>query len=254
MECATLARRAGRLFADALYPPICRHCGDSFRDGLSNILCAPCFDSARAYDEPACAHCGLGLLPGAFEGARVVRCVECGDEEYHLDLVKAVGPYEGPLRLAHHAFKFEGMEHLAGRLAGRMAMKIRAFEGVEALVPVPLSSERERERGYHPARLLAREIARSSGLRVVEALRKITSTPAQVSLDREERLRNLDGVFEPERKTAIPDRVVLVDDVYTTGGTLEECAKTLKLAGAGWVGAIVLGRTEQRVTKREGGR
>jgi len=232
--------------SNALFPPMCRHCGDKFVDGLSNILCMKCFESVPSYREPCCTHCGLGLPQGGFEGIDSPRCKECGDDDCYLDQVAAYGPYEGPLRLAHHAFKFEGMEHLAEILGARMAGCMVRLAKADVLVPVPLRPERERERGYHPARLLALEIARATGLPVVELLQKSKPTPAQVSLDRSDRLRNLKGAFENISKAPIPSRVVLVDDVYTTGGTLEECAGVLKRAGVEWAGAVVLGRTERR--------
>jgi len=237
---------------DLAFPRLCRHCGDPFDEGLSNILCADCYDSARRYGEKACSHCGLGLPPGAFEGTEEPRCLECGDGEYHLNRTVATGPYEGPVRIAHHAFKFEGMEHLHALLGARMAALLPRLGAGDALVPIPLSPERERERGYHPSRLLAAEVSRLSGIPLLECLDKARPTPAQVSLDRLERLRNLRGVFAPRRGTILPESPILVDDVYTTGGTLEECARTLKRAGVTWVGALVLGRTERLSAQQEG--
>jgi ComF family protein len=183
------------------------------------------------------------LSDRGFEGSAETLCLDCGSGPYALDATRAVGPYEGALRLAHHAFKFEGMEHLAWILGDRMAPLLPSLGPAEALVPVPVRPERERERGYHPARLLAEAVGRRASLPVLDALRKVRSTPAQVSLDEKERLRNLRGAFEVEGKAAVHRRLILVDDVYTTGGTLEECAGTLKRSGVGWVGALVLGRT-----------
>lgn len=181
----------------------------------------------------------------AFEDAVQLRCRDCGQGDYYLDVVRAVGPYEGALRIAHHGFKFEGMESLRRELAGKMvSSSVPAFwEGVKALVPVPLSPERERERGYNPATLLAFEISKAIAIRVQPLLKKIRSTPPQMSLTREERLKNPKEAYRLEERALIPSKVILVDDVFTTGATLEECAKVLKKAGVGWVGAIVFGRT-----------
>ncbi|HVM32521.1 MAG TPA: ComF family protein [bacterium] len=232
-------------FLDLFFPKFCRHCGESFKDGLSNILCAACFDSIKPYADPRCGHCGISLPPGAFEGSVRARCLDCGGGDYALEGTRAFGAYAGPLRLAHHAFKFEGMESLARKLAGRMAGEIpdSFWDGVAALVPVPLSPERERERGYHPARLLARTLAASAGKPLGDWLRKKVSTPAQMSLPREKRLRSLRGVFAYAGPREIPSSLVLVDDVLTTGATLEECAKTLRAAGCPRVRAVVFGRT-----------
>ena len=235
------------------FPKVCGRCGDVFDDGLSNILCRKCFDAIPAYDDPICRHCGIGLPPRAFEGSGEPHCSDCGGEDYFLDACRAFGPYEGSLRLAHHAFKFEGMEHLGGVLGSRAASLASRFEGIEALVPVPVRPERERERGYHPAWVLALEISKITGYPVGEYLRKVLPTKPQVDLDKKERLRNLWGAFEYVGPRKPNKRVLLVDDVYTTGGTLEECAETLKSSGVAWVGAVVLGRTPHHSSREPGG-
>lgn len=231
--------------SETLFPKICEGCGEGFEQGLSNILCLSCFNSITVYEDPVCDHCGVSLPPGAFENALQLRCRDCGDENYSLDNVRAVGPYEGALRIAHHGFKFEGMEALRLNLAGKMASCVipSFWQGVEALAPVPLSPERERERGYNPAALLAVELSRATGIPFRKMLGKIKSTRPQMSLTREERLRNPKGAYRIKAGAVVPAKVILVDDVFTTGATLEECAKVLKKAGTPWVGAIVFGRT-----------
>ena len=138
---------------DVLFPKVCDFCGQNFEDGLSNTLCSHCFQSILPFKEPVCSHCGESLHSGAFEGASILRCSDCGDGEYFLDQVWAYGKYEGALRIAHHCFKFEGMESLGSYLGDRIAFWVpEGFaEGGGVLCPVPLSPERERERGYNPA-------------------------------------------------------------------------------------------------------
>ena len=230
---------------DCLFPKICDYCGLPFEDGLSNVLCSSCFLSIRPYQEPVCSRCGEPLVPGAFAGATLLRCSDCGEGEYFLDGVRAYGDYAGALRIAHHAFKFEGMEHLGPVMAECMARKIpESFTAGEVVFcPVPLSPERERERGFNPAQLLSRHLSTLKGLPVKELLRKIKSIPPQMSLTREERLRNPEGAYEIISSIPMPLGVVLVDDVFTTGATLEECAKVLKRSGAQSVFAVVWGRT-----------
>jgi len=233
-----------------VFPKICGHCGNKFKAGLSNVLCQECFDSISPYEDPTCGHCGVSLPPRAFEDAVRFRCRDCGEGEYALDLVRALGPYEGPLRIAHHAFKFEGMENLKCELAEKMVGVIPAFfwRDVGALVAVPLSPERERERGYNPAFLLAIEISKLIHIPVVPSIRKIRSTTPQMSLTREERLHNPKDAYRVETRQALPAKVILVDDVFTTGATLEECAKILKKSEVLWVGALVFGRTPHNLT------
>lgn len=230
-----------------LFPALCRHCGASFRDGLSNILCRSCLDSVVPDHDPRCRRCGLPFPPGAFEGSENLRCLDCGDLESPLDEVRSFSTYEGAIRLAHHFFKFEGMPGLAGDLAGRMARALPrdGSWGGSVLVPVPLSPERERERGYNPALLLAREVSRIAALPVLEALVKVRSTRPQMKLDRSERRTNPRGAYAIRDGEDVPDRIVLVDDVMTTGSTLEECARVLRNKGCVSVRALLLGRTPQ---------
>jgi len=234
------------LLLDLLYPKVCSHCGDPFKSGLSNILCRPCFDSQAPYAEPTCHHCGISLSAAAFEGIERPLCRDCGEGDHALDEVRAYGPYTGPLRIAHHAFKFEGMEGLAAPLADRWLeiLPWRFWDGIEALVPVPLSWERQKQRGHNPAQRLAEHLAGKLRLPVLPVLKKVRSTKPQMSLEREERLKNPKGAYQVAPRMTLPRRLLLVDDVYTTGATLEECAKVLKKGGVSVVKAVVLGRTE----------
>lgn len=240
-----LSQSIGRGIRDCLFPKICDSCGLPFENGISNILCLSCFNSIQPYRDPICSRCGDPLDPGAFTGATFLRCVICGDGNYFLDGVRAYGDYSGALRIAHHAFKFEGMESLGALLAERMTLVIPAGFTTEETIfcPVPLSPERERERGYNPAEVLCRQISLKKKIPFRKLLQKIKSIPPQMSLRREDRLLNPEGAYELLPSNSIPTKVLLVDDVFTTGATLEECAKILKKSGVGWVGSVVWGRT-----------
>ena len=231
-------------FLDVFFPKVCNHCGNFFRDGLSNVLCLPCFNGIESYQSPSCGHCGVSLPPRAFEGVAQPRCEDCGDWPYYLDQTWSLGPYEGPLRLAHHAFKFGGMEHLKSPIVKKMLSHLpdNFGDGIETIIPVPMSPEKERERGYNPAFLMGTELSISLGIPLKPVLRKVRSTVAQRLLARDKRLQNQKGAFQVAAHQPIL-KALLVDDVFTTGATLEECAKVLKKAGAQWVGAVVWGRT-----------
>lgn len=232
---------------DLFFPKDCRNCGDPFSAGLSNILCRACFGAIEPYQLPCCSHCGLSLAPGAFEGTVQHRCAECGDGEFFLDEVRAFGAYEGSLRIAHHGFKFEGLEGLARELGRGMAGLLGPELRQDAvLVPVPMRPEKERERGYNPAFLLARELSTHWGIGSKPLLRKTRNTPPQMSLSQKERARNPVGAYAYHPVGPTPPTAILVDDVYTTGSTLEECAKVLKKAGIPTVHAVTWGRTAKR--------
>jgi ComF family protein len=227
---------------DLLFPKHCLNCGDPFRDGLSNILCAVCWCSISPYEGSLCCHCGASLPPNAFDGTKDLRCKDCGFGEYELDEVRSLGPYEGPLRIVHHSFKFEGLEGLAVELAAKMAKSVPKPE-VDNLVPVPMNQMKERERGYDPVKALSSALTREWGIPTQKILTKIKLTPPQMSLKQKERLTSPKGAFAIELGVRPPQRIILVDDVFTTGSTLEECARVLKKGGAQWVGAVVWGRT-----------
>jgi ComF family protein len=230
---------------DIFFPKICGNCGDGFRVGLSNVLCQPCFNGIEPYQSPSCDRCGVSLPPRAFEEAVELRCADCGDDPYHLDKTWSLGAYEGPLRLAHHAFKFGGMEHLKRPIIQKIVKNLpeTLCQSVDALVPVSMSSEKEREKGYNPALLLANELSAVIRIPVKSLLTKISPTVAQRLLTREKRLQNQKGTYQAVVANSPLLKVLLIDDVFTTGATLEECAKVLKKAGVGWVGAVVWGRT-----------
>jgi ComF family protein len=156
-------------------------------------------------------------------------------------LARAIGPYEGSLRAIVHALKYQGRQTIATPLAVRMCAAGRdVLAGADAVVPVPLHRSRERRRGFNQAR----ELARHLGLPLLEGLRRVRKTAAQADLPAARRHANVRGAFA----TRIPDKLVedltlvLVDDVSTTGATLNACAAVLLAAGAREVRALTAAR------------
>jgi ComF family protein len=147
-----------------------------------------------------------------------------------------------PLARAVRALKFHGQLAVA-RSLGRAMASLASAEPGAVVVPVPLHVDRLRERGYDQAALLARELARATGLPLaVRALRRIQPTPAQTALDAAARRSNLRGAFASSERA--PARtIVLVDDVLTTGATVDACARALRRAGAARVVVVTVGRT-----------
>jgi ComF family protein len=162
----------------------------------------------------------------------------------HLNRLRAAAAYEGPLERSIHRFKYEGWRALARPLATLLAEQL-AVEGAPAvlLAAVPLHPQRQSKRGYNQSRLLANELARALAIDApIEALRRVRDTPPQVGLDRLRRRENVAGAFAWSGPPLDREPLLLIDDVATTGATLEACASVLKAAGSGPVTGLVLAR------------
>ncbi len=162
-----------------------------------------------------------------------------------MDATVALAAYRDPLRSVIHRLKYGNGRGLAPLLAALLFARLREErrqEGVEAVTFVPMHPRRERERGYNQARLLAEELALHLGCDCRPLLRRNRAAPPQTGLAHAARLANLRGCMEAVPGRPVAGGVLLVDDVFTTGATLSECALALKRAGAGRVTACVLAR------------
>ena len=184
-----------------------------------------------------CRRCGVEL-PSARD-----RC-GCQRRLVGLTRLRSAVAYEGPIELAVHRFKYQGWRRLAGPLAELIAERL-AVEGVAAscVVPVPLHPSRLEQRGFNQAALLARELRRQLALGSPRGdLHRTRATPPQVGHDRRWRLENVRGAFEWRGHTLNGESILVVDDVATTGATLDACASALRAAGSGPVTGISVAR------------
>jgi ComF family protein len=225
----------GKAALDLLYPPRCALCGR-----LGVLLCDGCATLLPRAAGRRCEVCWLPLAAGA-------ACRACAEHEYAFAGLRSAYRYEGDVRRLVHAFKFGGQSALAPLLA-RPLIEVWGEQrlGADVSVPVPLTGRRRRGRGFNQSALLAREIGRAAGLPVSEALaRRRFPVPQARSRTAAERWRNVQGAFAVTDAEAFAGRrVLLVDDLATTGATLDACARELLAAGAAEVIALTLARED----------
>ena len=229
-----------------VYPEACAVCGGPVESRLDAPVCAACWTATRLFDENdnLCWKCGA-FTPAkiAADKRQMVRCGECDADNF--TAARACGLYEDGLRASVLALKRE--PHVANRLAQIIANAQRQppLNGADVIVPVPLHSERERERGYNQAAVLAREVARATRLPIEESVlfRRIHTERHRAGMDAKARRESVAGAFEVRQPKPIAGRrVLLIDDVFTTGSTVSECAKVLKTAGASDVYVLTIAR------------
>jgi ComF family protein len=163
------------------------------------------------------------------------------------DAAYTFGSYEGVLRELIQLFKYKRIRTLAEPLGKMMAGALPRDERFDVIVPMPLFWWRKWHRGFNQARLLADIVSRRTGIPVVESARRVRATPPQAGLSNAERRRNVARAFACKRGAHNARRVLLVDDVFTTGATASACAAALKRAGAAHVSVIALARTDRRM-------
>lgn len=163
------------------------------------------------------------------------------------DTAYCYGSYEGALRKLIHLFKYSGIHTLSRPLGARLALALPLGRGFDVVVPVPLHWRRRWQRGFNQSELLGRELARRLSIPLVRALRRRRATGAQAGLSHAARRTNVGGAFSIRYEAAIrQQRVLLVDDVLTTGATAAACASLLKRSGARQVALITLARVDRR--------
>jgi ComF family protein len=233
-------RQIGRGIADSVLPPRCLACGEVVEE--PDALCGRCWGAISFFAPPWCVGCGLPF-PHPM-GADAV-CGDCARERRAWDRARAVLRYDKNSRRLVLGLKHADLTHVAGAF-GRWMYRIggEVLAGADLVVPVPLHWTRLLQRRYNQAALLAHAICAAGGPPVAaDWLVRRRRTPSQGHLGPRARERNVRGAFalRPSR-SVVGRRMVIVDDVMTTGATVDECARVLKRAGAATVGVLTLAR------------
>lgn len=244
------ARHVLRGVECTLLAPECAVCERVLDGTTRGPVCAQCWSTISPALGPQCLVCGAPVAPGHLPAVSV-RCGRCLDATTPLTCVRACGAYEDVLEVIIRRLKYDRHVSLAYRLADLMrASGSAVLAGADAVVPVPLHPLRRLYRGFNQSGLIARHL----GLPVVQALRRTRWTDSQTRLSAGGRQRNMRRAFRARTRHDIAGRtLVLVDDVRTTGATLDACAGVLREAGAAEVRGLVVARADlQRQRARAG--
>lgn len=225
---------------DLILPARCPACGRPSDSHRHAPFCSGCWSSVtRAPEVKRCTTCGVAL-PSDYS----FKCLSCIKESPHYRRAYVFGDYSGTLKAAINLLKFEGLRRLSVPLGALLCSL--PLPPVDLILPVPLSRERLVQRGFNQSHLLGLRLSRGLSVPLEPALLiRSKDTVPQSTLSREERLKNPRGAFSvsASARRRLPRRVVIVDDVMTTGATLNECARVLVREGVEEVHAAVLART-----------
>lgn len=232
---------------DIIFPPRCHFCKSFIPDAGTIHLCAPCLEACVLIGSPLCKKCGVPFLTP--EGDDHL-CGGCINEPPRFTAARAAAIFDGPVRELIHRLKYNGrFQHsrpLALLTSRLLAPFIEEFPA-DLLIPVPLHVKRLRQRGFNQAVLLGEHLGREWRLPLSRRnLRRIRWTEPQINLSATERVANVRGAFSVTDPALVREkRIILVDDVYTTGSTAAECARVLFKAGAAEVIVVTIARAVQ---------
>lgn len=236
---------------DFFFPCKCKICNGPLND--AKWVCKECILRIKPINTPFCTRCGLPLSPSFLEVEEAF-CKECRTYPRYFYQARYTAFYEGVMKECIHLFKYERKISLAKPLGELMVRLIKwQWDGIDfdLIVPVPLHSRRKRERGFNQAELLAQRIKELLSLPIdIDNLIRTRFTQSQTTLSRRERLRNVRFAFKIRDRGVFDKKMVLlIDDIFTTGATINECARVLKEAGSREVYALALARTPHSTLK-----
>ncbi len=216
-----------------LFPPRCPFCDKVLFSSVfleQQWVCPACVRKPEYVQEPVCKKCGKPL-----EDQRKEYCYDCKKQKHIFRQGKALWVYQKETRSSIYRFKYQGRQEYAHYYGRELAQKYGAWIEkcqIDGLVPIPLSRKRQWQRGFNQAALIAKEVSRQTGIPVYEDLLvRVRDTRAQKELNDEERKNNLKKAFKTKANKVQLDHILLIDDIYTTGSTMNEAADQLRKSG-----------------------
>lgn len=226
-----------------IYPRICCSCGKEISEGDEQGLCWDCRADSVPLGPPWCERCGQ-IVAGRIDHKFV--CTDCEEHPPQYDRGRSLFHYEGGVREAIHALKYHRDFSVIPDLSRMLLAGLNTyFPDVDGLVmvPVPLHRSRQRKRGFNQGAELIRGMRQlSPELKVWTGVSRIKKTETQTRLSKSARKENVRSAFAVKKNAKIPERLLLIDDVMTTGATLDACAKVLKKAGVKEINTLTLAR------------
>lgn len=223
--------------ADLLLPPLCFGCGNRLAES-ADLVCEDCQLQVILPPEDVCPVCGTQLEADG--------CGFCNDTVPVFDLARSAFLYTSPVKEIIHALKYNSYSSLSPWLVKCMLHSFHAeprFEKCDLVTAVPLYRTRQRERGYNQSELLGKELARHLGLEFAMVAQRVHHTPSQTHLSKSQREHNLDSAFRLRRRANLEGRnILLIDDVFTTGTTVNKLSRVLKDHGAVTVAVLTAAR------------
>ncbi len=217
---------------DLVFPPKCRIC----KTKSAKIICDACFRDFPRITGSICSRCGKPCQRAVDE------CRECAGKAFNFTLARSGGNYKGPLKEAIHELKYKNGKRIAPYLARFVEDSISdLLHDIDSIAFVPLAKRKQAKRGYNQSQLIAEELAMRIDKPLYGGLTKIKDIYEQNKLGLAERPRNVKGAFVA--KNPVSGTVLLIDDVYTTGSTVNECARVLRDSGASKVFVLTIART-----------
>lgn len=224
-----------------IFPFNCPICHSKLESKNKNYICIKCWKEIKLIKGDICSKCGrLSALS---------ICSLCKKNQYYFNRARAAGIYEGALREYIHMFKYKKKTYLAeplGKLLSDMIENDEILNKSDLLIPIPLDTRRYREREFNQAYLLADVASRRVSIPVsTENLRRTRVTLPQTGLNRKQREKNVKNIFQVNNAEEFKDKnIIVIDDVFTTGATVNACAKALRKSGSGTVNVVTVARRE----------